>query len=220
MPVGVKICGINSPAAMAAVVAGGAQMVGFNFYPPSPRAITAEEAGILAAQRRGDTAIVGVFVNESDASIAEVLRSAPLDLLQLHGGESLERVAEIRRRFNLPVIKVLPIATREDLDQVDRFVEVADHLLFDAKPPKGMKNALPGGNALHFDWTLLADCEALQGEKPPSWLLSGGLNLDNLETAVRTSGAKMVDLASGVELRPGVKSPEKISALLAAAAAL
>ena len=220
MPVGVKICGINSPAAMAAVVAGGSRMAGFNFYPPSPRAITAEEAGVLAAQRRGDMAIVGVFVNESDATIAEVLRSAPLDLLQLHGRESPERVAEIRRRFALPVIKALPVATREDLDQIDSFVEVTDHFLFDAKPPKGMKNALPGGNALQFDWNLLANCKALRGENAISWLLSGGLNLDNLETAVRTTGAKMVDLASGVERRPGVKSPEKISALLAAAAAL
>ena len=215
MAVRAKICGINSREALDAAVAGGASFVGFVFYPPSPRALAPAAAGELAAAVPRTVGKLGLFVDDPDERIAEVLAKAPLDMLQLHGQETPARVAAIRRHFGLPVMKAVKVAGADDLAAADGYVGVADWLLFDAKPPKEMTGALPGGNALAFDWQLLA------GRAWPSpWMLSGGLTPENLGEAVRISGARVVDVSSGVEAAPGQKDPAKIAAFLAEAARL
>ncbi|MEM7226231.1 MAG: phosphoribosylanthranilate isomerase [Pseudomonadota bacterium] len=215
MSLEVKICGINTPAALDAAVAAGADLVGFVFYPNSPRAVTPAQAIDLAGRLKPGVKRVALMVDPDDALVAEVTGQVPLDFIQLHGAETPRRVAEIRARTGLAVIKVLKLSTAEDLAPAETYAEVADRLLFDAKPPKSMKNALPGGNALAFDWRLLA---GKTWSKP--WMLSGGLEPDNLKQAVEISGARSVDVSSGVEERPGLKSPEKIDAFLAQARAL
>ena len=215
MPVRAKICGVNSRAALDAAIAGGAGFVGLNFYPPSPRALTPEAAAALAGAVPPVVAKVAVLVDEPDERIAEILARVPLDMLQLHGKETPARVDDIRRRFGLPIMKAVKIAEAADLAVADRYIGHADWLMFDAKPPPQMTGALPGGNALSFDWQLLA------GRSWPSpWMLSGGLTPDNLAEAVRISGARVVDVSSGVESQPGVKDPAKIAAFLAEAARL
>lgn len=215
MSVRVKICGVNSRPALDAAIAGGAGFIGFNFYPPSPRALTPEAAAALAAAVPPVIAKVGVLVDEPDERIAEILARVSLDMLQPHGKETPSRVDDIRRRFGLPVMKALKIAEAADLAVADRYFGHADWLLFDAKPPPQMTGALPGGNALSFDWQLLA------GRSWPSpWMLSGGLTPENLAEAVRISGARVVDVSSGVESQPGQKDPGKIAAFLAEAALL
>jgi len=215
MPVRAKICGVNSRAALDAAIAGGAGLVGFVFYPPSPRALTTEAAAQLAAAVPPVVAKVGLLVDEPDERIAEILARVSLDMLQLHGQETPARVDDIRRRFGLPVMKALKIAEAVDLAVADRYIGHADWLLFDAKPPPQMAGALPGGNAFSFDWQLLA------GRSWPSpWMLSGGLTRENLAEAVRISGARVVDVSSGVESQPGQKDPERIAAFLAEAARL
>jgi len=215
MVIEAKICGVNSLAAVEAAAGGGAGLIGLNFYPPSPRAVTPEEAAQLAGQAPPGITRVGLFVDPDDDQLAATLAKVPLDLLQLHGGESPRRVAEIRARFARPVMKVIKLAKEEDLAAVPAYANLVDRLMFDAKPPKTAKNVLPGGNALAFDWQLLA------GKRwPKPWLLAGGLTADNLAEAVRTSGAPGVDVSSGVEDAPGRKSPAKIAAFLAAAKAL
>ncbi len=215
MPVEVKICGVNSPAALGAAVAGGGDYVGFNFYPPSPRYVTPEAARKIAGAAPESVTKVGVVVDLDDAALAAILEGAPLDMLQLHGREGPERVAEIRARFALPVMKAVKIAGADDVAAARAYCAVAERLLFDAKPPKDMTDALPGGNALALDWQLLAGTAW-----PIPWMLSGGLDADNRAEAVRTSGARALDVSSGVEDRPGRKSPDKIRAFLAAAKAL
>ncbi len=212
MSVETKICGVKTRAALEAAAAGGAAWIGLNFYPPSPRAVSAEEAAALAAATPPGVGKVGLFVDPDDALLEEVLGQVAFDLLQLHGGETPARVAEIRARFGLPVMKAIKIAGPEDLALADEHIEVADRLLFDAKAPKSMKNALPGGNALKFDWQLLA---GRTWAKP--WMLSGGLTAENLAEAVATSGACAVDVSSGVESEPGLKDPKKIRDFLEAA---
>ncbi len=212
MSIKVKICGVNTPEALRAVVAAGAEFVGLNFYPPSPRSVTPDQAAALAAAAPQHLCKVGLFVNVEDETIAKTLASVPLDMLQLHGGESPARVAQIKARFGLPVMKVVKIAERADLAVAEPYFRVADRLLFDAKPPKDMTGALPGGNALAFDWHLLAD-----KTWPLPWMLSGGLDPGNVAEAARISGARAVDVSSGIEDRPGLKNPDKIRAFLAAA---
>ena len=212
MSIEVKICGVNTPEALRAVVAAGAEFVGLNFYPPSPRSVTPDQAAALAAAAPQHLCKVGLFVNVEDETIAKTLASVPLDMLQLHGGESPARVAQIKARFGLPVMKVVKIAERADLAVAEPYFRVADRLLFDAKPPKEMTGALPGGNALAFDWQLLAD-----KTWPLPWMLSGGLDPGNVAEAARISGARAVDVSSGIEDRPGLKNPDKIRAFLAAA---
>lgn len=212
MPIEVKLCGLNTPEAMDAAVSAGADMIGLNFYPPSPRAVTTEEGARLAQRAGARVRKAGLLVNPDDELLIRVTQSVPLDLLQLHGEIPAERVAEIRARFGLPVMLALPIAREEDLDAVTPFEPVADRFLFDAKPPKTMKDALPGGNAISFDWQLLAG----RSFRRP-WMLAGGLTTDNLAQAVEISGAKAVDTASGVEEAPGKKSVEKIKAFVEAA---
>ncbi len=214
MPVEVKICGVNSPAALAAAVAGGADSLGFNFYPPSPRYVTPEAAREIGSRAPESVTKVGVVVDLDDGALAAILEHAPLDMLQLHGRESPERVAEIRARFGLPVMKAVKIAGADDVAAAEAYCAVAERLLFDAEPPKDMAGALPGGNALALDWRLLAGTAW-----PIPWMLSGGLDADNVAEAVRISGACAVDVSSGVEDAPGTKNPDKIRAFLTAAKA-
>ena len=215
MTIEAKICGIKAQAAAEAAAAGGADYIGLNFYAPSPRAVTPAQAHALAAALPARVMKVALFVDAEDAAIRAVREAVPLDLLQLHGSESPERVAQIRARFGLPVMKAIKIAGPDDVASARAYLKVADRLLFDAKPPKDMKGALPGGNALSFDWRLLA------GERwPIPWMLSGGLEAGNLAEAVRTAGARAVDVSSGVEDKPGVKNPAKIQDFLKAAKAL
>lgn len=215
MSVDVKICGISTPEAMTAAVEGGAAFVGLVFYPPSPRAVTPEQAAPLAALVPEEVVRTGLLVDADDATIEAILKTVPLDLLQLHGNETPERAAEIKARFGVRVMKVLKLREKGDLAAAEPFFGVADCLLFDAKPPAEMKNALPGGNALAFDWSILAG-KAF----PLPWFLAGGLTPENLAEAVRVTGAPGIDTSSGVEDAPGQKNPEKIRAFLAAAEAV
>ncbi|HEY5598477.1 MAG TPA: phosphoribosylanthranilate isomerase [Kiloniellales bacterium] len=215
MAIQAKICGLNSRPALAAAVDGGAAFVGLIFYPPSPRHVGIEQAAALAAAVPAGVTKVGLLVDADDALIAGIVRRVPLDMLQLHGHETPARVAEIRGRFGRPVMKAIRIAGADDVATAQAYCGAADRLLFDAKPPQGMSGALPGGNAVSFDWQLLA------GRRwPLPWMLSGGLNAGNVAEAVRTAGAPAVDVSSGVEDKPGVKNPEKIRAFLKAARAL
>jgi phosphoribosylanthranilate isomerase len=214
MSIEVKICGLSTPEAVAAAVAGGARYVGFVFYPPSPRAVTPEQAALLCAAVPSGIQKVGLFVDADDATIAATLRAASIDILQFHGRETPDRVADAKIVHHRPVMKAIAVAGPEDVLLARRYDDVADILLFDAKPPRG-PGALPGGNGLAFDWSLLA---GHRWRRP--WMLSGGLTAENVAEAVRTTGAPAVDVSSGVESRPGVKDPEKIAAFLAAAQSL
>lgn len=215
MSVSAKICGINSRYALEAAIAGGADFVGFIFYPPSPRYIAPEDAGQLAKLVPPHIKKVGVFVDADIDEIDGVMLETPLDALQFHGSESPRNIYELKITFRLPVIKAIKVGSPEDIARARAFEGEADWLMFDAKPPADLANALPGGNAVSFDWRLLAGTEW----KTP-WFLSGGLTPDNLADAVRATGAKLVDVSSGVEVRPGVKDVDKIAAFLAAAKAL
>jgi phosphoribosylanthranilate isomerase len=194
---------------MTAAVEGGAAFVGLVFYPPSPRAVTPAQAAPLAALVPEGIIKTGLLVDADDATIDAILKDVPLDLLQLHGAESPERVAAVRARFGLQVMKVVKLRQPGDLAAVEPFLAVADRLLFDAKPPAEMENALPGGNAVAFDWTLLAGTTW-----PLPWMLAGGLTPENVARAVAVSGALAVDVSSGVEDAPGRKSLSKIRAFL------
>jgi phosphoribosylanthranilate isomerase len=214
MSIAAKICGLSTEAAVTAAVAEGAAFVGFVFYPPSPRAVSVEKAAELCAGVPRAVARVGLFVDADDDAIRDVLDAVPIDILQFHGNESPARVADAKARFARPVMKVVSIAGPEDVAASTRYEDVADTLLFDAKPPR-RPDALPGGNGLAFDWELIA---GRSWRRP--WMLSGGLSAELLPEAVRISGATMVDVSSGVESRPGVKDLGKIRAFLAAARAL
>jgi phosphoribosylanthranilate isomerase len=214
MSLQVKICGINTPEALTAALEGGARYVGFVFYPRSPRAVTAALAADLARMVPTGVRTVGLFVAPTDPELELVTGYVPLDLLQLHDDTPPERVAEIRARHALPVMKVVRVAGAGDLAAVPPYLEVADRLLFDARPPADPA-ALPGGNGVAFDWSLLA---GRSWSRP--WMLSGGLTAETLAEAVRITGAPAVDVSSGVEDRPGHKDPARIRAFLAAAARL
>lgn len=215
MAIEAKICGLKTAEAIETAIDYGAAMIGLNFFAKSPRAVTPDIAGALSRPVAGRVTRVGLIVDATDDEIAAILKDCPLDMLQLHGKESVARVAEIRAKFALPVMKVLSIATTADIAGAAIYEDVADRLLFDAKPPKTMVNALPGGNAVSFDWSLLAG----QSFGKP-WMLAGGLTAQNLAEAVRTSGARAVDTASGVEDQPGVKNLQKIKDFLAVAKSL
>lgn len=214
MTVRAKICGLNDAAAVRAAVDGGTAFVGFVFYPVSPRAVTPELAVELAALVPDGIGKVGLFVDADDATVDAAL-AVPLDILQLHGKETPERVAELRRQTGVRVMKVFPVSGSVDVERAAAYYDAVDWLMFDAKPPKDMKNTLPGGNAVAFDWTLLGDRAFLL-----PWMLAGGLRADNVAEAVRLSGARVVDTSSGVEDRPGVKNPAKIAEFLKAVATL
>ena len=215
MAVAAKICGINDPVAMRTAVDGGASHVGLVFYPLSPRAVTPVQAAELARKVPETVSRVGLFVDPTDTEIDAVLAEAPLELLQLHGNEAPTRVAEIRRRTGLMTMKVISVADESDFVCAKAYVDVADWLMFDAKPPKDMANALPGGNALSFEWRLLSG----RSWNLP-WMLAGGLDVGNVGDAVYLSGAAVVDTSSGVEDAKGKKNPEKIRAFLDAVSSL
>jgi phosphoribosylanthranilate isomerase len=206
----VKICGLRSPDAVAAAVGAGAAYLGFVFFPRSPRHVTLAEAAALAVEVPPGVAKVALVVDADDAALEALTAAVPVDMIQLHGSESPERVALVRARFGLPVMKAVGIAGAEDLGKIDVYAKVADQLLIDAKPPKGAD--LPGGNGLAFDWTLLA------GRRwPCPWMLAGGLTPGNVAEAVRRTGARQVDVSSGVESAPGVKDAGLIRAFVEAA---
>jgi phosphoribosylanthranilate isomerase len=203
----VKICGITDDQALKAAVEHGASYVGFVFYPPSPRALDVKPAAALAAKVPAHIMTVGLLVDPTDNDVLEVARNVPLGMIQLHGKETPARVAKIRHLANLPAMKAIGIASNEDFTQVKDYEAVADMLLFDAKPSKNA--VLPGGNAESFDWSLL------KGKKfARPWLLAGGINAKNLAEALTESGARGVDVSSGVEDKPGHKNPDKIRELL------
>ena len=212
MPIQAKICGLNSAAAVRA--AASADFAGFVFYKPSPRYVTPETAAKLAQPLARRTLRVALMVDPDDSTLRLTLARFRPDLLQLHGRESPARVAAIRNAFSLKIMKAIAVAHASDLDAAAAYAGVADLLLFDARPPD-LPGALPGGNAVAFDWRLLAG----RGWSVP-WLLSGGLNAANLAEAVRISGAQGVDVSSGVEDRPGHKDPARIKAFLAASRTL
>ncbi|GAA4225553.1 phosphoribosylanthranilate isomerase [Sagittula sp. NFXS13] len=208
----VKICGLTRPQDVDALVQAGAAYAGFNFFPKSPRYVTPVQARELALDCPPGLAKVALVVNPDDALLDEITAIVPLDFIQLHGQETPERVAEVRARYGLPVIKAVGLSSEDDLPKIDAFMAVADQLLIDAKAPKGAK--LPGGNGLPFDWRLIA------GRRwPKPWLLAGGLTADNVAEAIAMTGAVQVDLASAVESAPGVKDPAKIAAFITAAQA-
>jgi len=212
MPVEVKICGLDRTAAVDAAVEGGAHYTGFVFYPPSPRNLTPERAALLTARVPSSVVKVGLFVDPTDADIDAVLALNALDMIQLHGSETPARVADVKRRWGRAVMKAIKIAAAEDVAVGAAYYDVADRILFDALAPASMANALPGGNALRFDWTLLDGLAV-----PLPWMLAGGLTADNLAEAIRLTKAPAVDVSSGVEEKPGMKSLDKIRAFLAAA---
>ena len=181
------------------------------FFPPSPRNITAAQAGELARLVPAGVKKVGVFVDPDDTLLEEVLHAADLDILQLHGSESPGRVQDIKQKFGRPVMKAIAVAGTEDIERAKSYESVTDMLLFDAKAPKNLENALPGGNGLIFDWELIR-----KADWSVPWMLSGGLEADNVTDAIATSGAEMVDVSSGVEIRPGEKDIEKIKAFIKA----
>ena len=206
----VKICGIRSAADLAAVVAARAAYVGLNFFPKSPRFVTLAEARALALAAPEGLCKVALVVDADNAALDGIVEAMPLDMLQLHGKESPDRVAEIKARYGLPVMKAVGVADEGDLAAVLDHSLVADQILVDAKAPKGA--ALPGGNGLAFDWRLVAQRRWLR-----PWMLAGGLTAGNVAEAIRLTNARQVDVSSGVESAPGVKDAAKVAAFARAA---
>lgn len=212
MSVTAKICGLSTPATLDAALAGGASHIGFVFFPPSPRHVTFDQSAALAARVPEPVSRVGVFVDPEDALLDAAIRAARLDAIQLHR-TTPERAAAIGARTRLPVWAAVAVKTRADLATAHDFRGAAQRIVYDAKTPADAK--LPGGMGLRFDWTLL------QGfDHPLPWALSGGLDAANVAQAVATTGARLVDISSGVESAPGVKDPARIAAFLKTVAAL
>ena len=207
----VKICGLRTPEAVEATASSGASHIGFNFFPPSPRSVTPKVAGDLAAHVPEGVKIVALVVDADDALFDAIWTNLHPDIFQLHGKESPDRVREIRDRFGAKVMKVIRVADNADARSAEAYDGIVDFILFDAKPPKD-QNILPGGNGLVFDWMALT---AYRGNTP--WMLAGGLDASNVADAIRVTGAKAVDTASGAEDAPGVKNPAKIQAFVSAA---
>ena len=212
MKIAIKFCGLSRPEDVAVAAECGARYVGFVFFPKSPRNVSLDTARKLALEAPPGLAKVALTVDADDAALDELLERVPLDMLQLHGAESPERVAEVRARYGLPVMKAVGVANEEDLAAIDVYSEVADQLLIDAKPTE--ETVLPGGNGLSFDWRLLAGRK--YWTKP--WMLAGGLTAQNVAEAVRLTGARQVDVSSGVEGERGVKDAERMSAFARALA--
>ena len=206
----VKICGLSTPESLEAAVGAGVDRVGLVFFSRSPRHVSLETAARLAALARRAVEVVALTVDADDVTLQSIVAAVQPDWLQLHGSEAPERVAAVKRRFGIPVMKAVGVAGRDDLAYLERYRNVADAILLDAKPPQG--SALPGGNGAVFDWALL------QGVAGPD-MLSGGLTAGNVADAVRITGTRAVDVSSGVESAPGVKDAEKIHAFVQAAKA-
>ncbi|MCP4319715.1 MAG: phosphoribosylanthranilate isomerase [Hyphomicrobiales bacterium] len=199
MSVSVKICGLKTKAAIDAAIDGGASHVGFIFFAKSPRNVSPEAAALLADHAKGRAKRVAVSVNADDATLDAIVSAVEPDLLQLHGSESPERLRTVKDRYGLPVMKALALREQGDLDLIGPYRGVADGFLFDAKPPAGSE--LPGGNGVAFDWAILSSLDA-----DIDYMLSGGLNADNIGSALAQTGAKAIDISSGVESAPGVKN--------------
>ena len=215
MPLTIKICGLSEPATLHAALDAGADMVGFVFFAASPRHVSLATARELGARVEGRAKKVALSVDADDETLAAIVAALAPDLLQLHGSETPARVAAVRGKFGLPVMRAVGLATRADLATVAAFDAVADHLLFDAKPPNKPEStgaALPGGNGAAFDWTLL---RGVRTRAP--WLLAGGLRPETVASALRETGAPGLDVSSGVESSPGVKDAAAIARFVAAA---
>ncbi len=205
----VKICGITDPQNLHASIKAGARFVGFVFYPPSPRAVTLDIAASLARMLPTGVRSVGLFVDPDDALLERVINNVPLDMIQLHGKEPPSRVAEIKARYPLELMKAIPVAESADLRPLKSYEATADWILFDAK---SAKNDLPGGMGQTFDWKILSG----QSFSKP-WMLSGGLTIKNVADAIRQLKPDAIDVSSGVERSRGIKDPEKIKAFIQAA---
>jgi phosphoribosylanthranilate isomerase len=206
----IKICGLTTPETLEATIAARADYAGFNFCPVSPRFLALDQARALTRQAEGRIVRVGVFLDPGDAELAECVKAAGLDAIQLHGSESPERVAEVRLRHGLPVWKVISIAARGDLERAGRYREAVDRLLLDAKTPRGAE--MPGGMGVRFDWSLLRGWQA-----PLPWGLAGGLDPANVAEAVALTAAPLVDVSSGIEASKGIKDPALIARFCEAA---
>lgn len=206
----VKICGLTRLEDVAAVAAAGAAYAGLVFFAKSPRNVTVAQARALALAAPPGVMKVGLVVDADDATLAAILAEVPLDMLQLHGSETPTRVAEVKARFGLPVMKAVGVAEPGDLERVLDYSLVADQILVDAKPPKGAD--LPGGNGISFDWRLVAQRRWIR-----PWMLAGGLTPENVAEAIRLTNARQVDVSSGVESAPGVKDAARIAAFVSAA---
>ncbi len=206
----VKVCGLTRPADVEASVAAGAAYLGFNFFPRSPRYLEVADAAALAVEVPDGVAKVALTVDADDNLLDKINGQVPVDIMQLHGCETPERVLAVKARYGLPVMKVVGVATTADLALLDTFGRVADLILVDAKPPPGADR--PGGNAVAFDWNLIA------GRRwPVPWMLAGGLTPENVAQAIARTGARQVDVASGVESAPGIKDAAMIADFIAAA---
>ncbi len=210
----IKICGLTSAAVVGHAASVGAAYLGFNFYPPSPRALELDTARKLVEAAPDGVTRVALVVDADDAFLDKLLAAVPVGMLQLHGDESPERVIAIRARTGLPVMKVVGVRDAGDVARIAEYEAVADQLLIDAKPPREGDGFLPGGNALTFDWRLIA---GRRWARP--WMLAGGLTAANVAEAIRLTGAVQVDVSSGVETTRGVKDLDKISAFIPAASA-
>lgn len=206
----IKICGLRDASGVEAAVGAGARYIGLVFFEKSPRNVSVAQAAKLALLAPEGVAKVALTVNASDAFLDEIIAKVPLDMLQLHGSESPARVAEVRSRYGLPVMKAVGVADASDLAALADYEAVADQILVDAKPPKNAD--LPGGNGLSFDWRLIAGRD---WRRP--WMLAGGLTPDNVAEAIKLTGARQVDVSSGVESAPGVKDASRIKAFIEAA---
>jgi phosphoribosylanthranilate isomerase len=211
-PTIVKICGLSTPETLAAAIAAGADMAGFVFFEKSPRHVDLEPARTLGLLAQGKIGRVALTVEAGDAALDEIVEALAPEYLQLHGGENPERVAAVRARFGLPVIKAIGVATADDVAAARSYENIADVLLFDAKPAPDA--AVPGGAGTSFDWDLLRNITA------KNWMLSGGLDPENVGEALRRTGAPAVDVSSGVERERGVKDAGKIAAFVRAARSL
>lgn len=209
MTVEVKICGLDRAESVDAAVNAGAKFLGFVFYPPSPRNLTPDQASGLTIRVPANVKSVGLFVNPTDRMISDTLNVNELDLIQLHGDETPERLLEIKKITNLELIKVIKISSIHDLSSIYEYESMSDWIMFDASAPEDLKGALPGGNALSFDWEILKDAQV---SRP--WMLAGGLNVKNVINAIKISGARVVDVSSGVEEKPGVKSTQMIESFI------
>jgi len=212
MTVEVKICGLKTEAALDAALAAGADYVGLVFCTKSPRNLDLATARQLAERARGRAKIVALLVDPDDKQLQDVVAAVAPDIIQLHGSETPARVAEVAKRFGRPVLKAVKVAIADDALAALAYAGKADRILFDAKAPEGRAGTLPGGNGLAFDWQALA---GVRGKL--DYMLAGGLTPANVGEAIRLTGAKAVDVSSGVESRPGEKDPELIRRFLRAA---
>jgi len=212
MPLTVKICGLKTPQALDAALESGADLVGFVFFPPSPRHLGLEAARMLGERVAGRAGKVALTVDANDETLFDIVETLKPDMLQLHGKETPDRVVAVRARYGLPVMKALPVAERADLSPVRQYAQVADRLIFDARAPKDATR--PGGLGTPFDWTLLAGIDA-----GVPFMLSGGLDAGNVAEALRITHAPGVDVSSGVESAPGEKDPARIREFVHAARA-